>query len=123
MPMPSDEPTTQPVFDRLERVLLELAEALPAALQELRALYEARPEAGSHIDVIDDHAADEVMTLDEAADYTGYSLGTVRAAAASGRLNSTQQEPHGRRRTTRADCDAWLQDSRLHPARRRKKTT
>lgn len=121
--MPSDQPTVQLAFDRLERVLLELAEALPAALQELRALQATPPEAGSHTDVIDDHAVEEVITLDEAAEYTGYSLGAVRAAAASGRLKSTQQEPHGRRRTTRADCDAWLHDSRPSPPRRRRTTT
>ena len=116
--MPSD----QPALDRLERVLLELAEALPAALQEFRALCETPPRDGSQAE-IDGRTVDEAMTLDEAAEYTGCSLGTVRAAAVSGRLKSTQPEPHGRRRTTRADCDAWLQGGTpVPPLRRRRRT-
>ena len=119
--MPADQPSAQSAaLERLERVLLELAEALPAALKELGGL---GPAAGNGplSDSIDDHADTDSITLDEAAEYTGYSLGTIRAAATSGRLKSTQPEAYGRRRTTRADCDAWLQEGTPGWPRRRRK--
>ena len=52
----------------------------------------------------------EVQYLDteQAAQYTGYSIHTIRDAAARGRLACYRRTPRGHLRFRRAQLDAWM---------------
>ena len=56
----------------------------------------------------------EWLGADDAAEYTGYSVHTIRDAAASGELSGTRRPGTTRSKWKfrRADLDAWLEAGR-----------